>query len=124
MLLAEDDDAVRGLARMALEMYGYKVLEASDGEEALQMADEYQGPIHLLVTDVVMPGMGGQQLAERLRASRPGIKVLFQSGYTDDAVVRHGVLHAEAAFLQKPYTPTGIGLKVREVLDHREEGQP
>jgi two-component system, cell cycle sensor histidine kinase and response regulator CckA len=71
-----------------------------------------------------MPGMGGQEVAGRLKASRPGIRVLFQSGYTDDAVVRHGVLHAEVAFLQKPYTPTGLASKVREVLDPPEAGRP
>jgi two-component system, cell cycle sensor histidine kinase and response regulator CckA len=80
-------------------------LEANHGGEAVRLAERYDGPVHLLVSDVVMPEMGGRVLAERLAAARPGMKVLFVSGYTDDAVVRHGVLEAEMAFLQKPFTP-------------------
>jgi two-component system cell cycle sensor histidine kinase/response regulator CckA len=124
ILVVEDEETVRRLARLALTMHGYAVLEAADGEEAVRVAGEYRGEIHLLVTDVVMPGMGGQEVAERLKASRPGIRVLFQSGYTDDAVVRHGVLHAEVAFLQKPYTPAVMATKVRDVLDQPEAGRP
>ena len=98
-------------------MYGYKVLEASQGEEALRVGEQHRGPIHLLLTDVVMPGLSGRQVAEALRQRHPAMKVLFVSGYTDDAVVRHGVLEAETAFLQKPFTPVALANKVREVLD-------
>jgi two-component system, cell cycle sensor histidine kinase and response regulator CckA len=115
VLVVEDEAEVRILTRTALENHGYTVLEASRGEEALEVADGH--PIHLLVTDVVMPGLNGRQVAESLRACQPALKVLFISGYTDDAVVRHGVLQAEAAFLQKPFTAAGLANKVREVLD-------
>jgi two-component system, cell cycle sensor histidine kinase and response regulator CckA len=98
---------------------GYTVLEANHGGEAVRLAERYDGPVHLLVSDVVMPEMGGRVLAERLAAARPGMKVLFVSGYTDDAVVRHGVLEAEMAFLQKPFTPGLLARKVRNVLDQR-----
>jgi two-component system cell cycle sensor histidine kinase/response regulator CckA len=117
ILLTEDEPAVRALARYTLQIHGYTVLEASQGEKALRIAQEFEGSIHLLVTDVVMPVMGGRQLAEQLAAIRPGLKVLYLSGYTDDAVVRHGVLQAEAAFLQKPFTPGALAQKVRDVLD-------
>jgi len=117
ILLVEDEDAVRSLTRYALQLHGYAVLEARDGEEALRVAEQHQGPIHLLMTDVVMPRMDGRQVAERLAQAQPGLKVLFLSGYTDDAVVRHGVLASEVAFLQKPFTPSALTQKVRDVLD-------
>src|SRR5581483_7980985 len=91
VLLAEDVGAVRTFLRQVLQLSGYTVLEASDGAQALWLASEYRAPIDLLVTDVVMPGLDGRGLAERLRAIRPALKVLYLSGYTDDAVVRHGV---------------------------------
>jgi two-component system, cell cycle sensor histidine kinase and response regulator CckA len=117
ILLAEDELGLRSLTRHILRMHGYKVLEASQGEKALRVAEEYDGTIHLLVTDVVMPVLSGRQLAERLGVVRPNVKVLYLSGYMDDAVVRHGVLQAEMAFLQKPFTPDSLAAKVREVLD-------
>jgi PAS domain S-box-containing protein len=117
ILLVEDEDAVRSLTRYILQMQGYAVLEAKDGEEALRVAEQHRGGFHLLMTDVVMPRMGGRRLAERLAQTQPGVKVLFLSGYTDDAVVRHGVLEAEVAFLQKPFTPSALTQKVRDVLD-------
>jgi CheY-like chemotaxis protein len=117
VLLVEDEDAVRMLTRMVLEGKGYAVLEASDGAEALAVSGRHEGPIHLLLSDVVMPVMGGRHLAERLLASHPELKVLFHSGYTDDAVVRHGILHEKVHFLQKPYSPAALAAKVREVLD-------
>ena len=117
VLLAEDDDTVRRFTRLALETQGYVVLEGAGGDEALRVARAHPGPIHLLVTDVVMPGMGGRELAESLRVRHPGLKVLFVSGYTDDAVVRHGIVEATDAFLHKPFTPLALARKVRAVLD-------
>jgi CheY-like chemotaxis protein len=119
ILLVEDEAAVRALSRHILQSCGYTILEAEDGREAVQVAQNYQGDIQLVVTDVVMPYLGGRQLAERLEAMRPGLKILFLSGYTDDAVVRHGILEADVAFLQKPFTPNALAQKVRNVLDDR-----
>jgi two-component system, cell cycle sensor histidine kinase and response regulator CckA len=117
VLLVEDEDTVRLLSRHILQLYGYTVIEARGPEEAIAKAKAHEGTIHLLLTDVVMPGGGGRHVAEQIGASRPGVKVLFVSGYTDDAVVRYGILHAEAAFLQKPFTAASLAAKVREVLD-------
>jgi CheY-like chemotaxis protein len=117
ILLVEDEDRVRAMSKTALELFGYKVLEARGGEEALQACAIHVGPIDLLITDVVMPGMSGRQVAEAVAAQRPGVKVIYCSGYTDDAVVRHGVLTADAAFLQKPFTVAALANKVRAVLD-------
>jgi PAS domain S-box-containing protein len=121
VLVVEDEAGVRALVCQVLRTCGYTVLEAGRGTEAVRVWDEYRGPIHLLVTDVVMPEMGGPELANRLNRLRPDLKVLYLSGYTDDAVVRHGVLKAEADFLQKPFSPVRLARKVREVLD-RETG--
>jgi two-component system cell cycle sensor histidine kinase/response regulator CckA len=117
VLLVEDEGAVRDITRRMLQTHGYHVLEAQDGDAALSACEQHDGPIHLLITDVVMPHMGGRQLAERMTSRKPGIKVLFVSGYTDDAVVRHGILQANVAFLQKPFTATALVSKVRHVLD-------
>jgi two-component system cell cycle sensor histidine kinase/response regulator CckA len=117
VLLVEDEAGVRNLSRFVLESNGYTVLEACHGQEALTVAERHAGAIHLLVTDVVMPGMSGRQLANSLCEVRPGTRVLFMSGYTDEAVLRHGVIDASPAFLQKPFSPIGLARKVREVLD-------
>lgn len=117
ILLAEDEQAVRRIARVSLEASGYTVLEAPDGDSALRLATAHPEPIHLLVTDVVMPGMSGPELATTLRALRPEIRVLFLSGYTDDVALLEGVAEGGEAFLQKPFTPLGFARKVRSVLD-------
>jgi CheY-like chemotaxis protein len=123
-LLVEDDDSVRNLARHVLSACGYSVLEATNGREAVQLAQEHVGRIDLLLSDVVMPHLGGRELAERLVRLIPGLRVLFCSGYTDDAIVRHGVLEAEFAFLQKPFTPLALAQKVREVLNQPSSQKP
>ncbi len=117
ILVVEDEDGVRQLVVVALMGLGYKVLAAASGAAALQVMAAYRQDVHLLVTDVVMPGMSGRLLAETLQPEHPALKVLFLSGYTDDAVVRHGVLQAHVAFLQKPFTQPSLAKKVREVLD-------
>jgi two-component system, cell cycle sensor histidine kinase and response regulator CckA len=117
ILLVEDDDSVRDFAAIALEGLGYTVLTAPGAEAALLLMANRTATVDLLVTDVVMPETGGRKLAETLQALYPGLKVLFISGYTDDAVVRHGVLQSDVAFLQKPFTPTSLARKVRDVLN-------
>ena len=108
---------MREFARHVLEGYGYIVLLAGNAKEALRISAQHKTPIHLLLIDVVMPGIGGRALAEQLQPTRPEMKVLFMSGYTEDAVVRHGILHEEVNFVQKPYSPLTLAQKVREVLD-------
>jgi CheY-like chemotaxis protein len=117
ILLVEDEDGVRELARDILRANGYTVLEARNGAEGLLLGERHQGPLELLLTDVVMPRMSGRELAERLTPLRPDLSVLYMSGYTDDAVIRHGVLGAGTAFLQKPFTPAVLVQRVRETLD-------
>ena len=97
------------------------MLEAGNGAEAIEISKRHQGPIHLLITDAVMPGMSGRELAQRLHDHRPGIKVLYVSGYTDDTVLRNGLLEPGTAFLQKPFTRDSLAHKVRDVLDRRNE---
>jgi len=117
VLIVEDDDAVRSLACKILELQGYKILEAKDGEEAMKVSKEHNGPIHLMITDVVMPGISGRELQEQLHPLRPAMKVLYMSGYTDNATAHHKVLDSGVAFLQKPFTPETLARKVREVLE-------
>jgi two-component system, cell cycle sensor histidine kinase and response regulator CckA len=117
ILLAEDSEDLRDMAREYLEGVGYTVLEAASGKEALQRAKDFDGTIHLLLTDVVMPEMSGPELAARLRALSPGIKVIFTSGYTDAAIAPQGVLDPAVVFIQKPYRPKALALKIREVLE-------
>jgi len=118
LMVVEDDASVRHLARGVLEGQGYKVLSAANGKDALQVArDNRNPPIQLVVTDVVMPMMGGKVMAEWLQATYPGLKILFTSGYTDEAIAKHGVLEPGINFLAKPYTPTTLSLKVRSILD-------
>jgi CheY-like chemotaxis protein len=117
VLLVEDDEMVRSLVREALVRTGYKVMDTSDPLEARRLSGSYRGTIHLLITDVVMPKVSGRELAEELRARRGGMKVLYMSGYTDNAIVNTGILQKEVAFLQKPFTPAALTQKVREVLE-------
>jgi signal transduction histidine kinase len=117
VLLVEDEEAVRKLARTVLESNHYIVLEAGDGSEALQVSGGWRDPIHLLLTDVFMPKMSGPQLADRLVPLRPGVKILFMTGYTDDSAVRRRILEPGNHFLQKPFTPRELARKVREILD-------
>lgn len=117
ILLVEDEDLVRNLSRHILEECGYKVIEAINGIEALQICAR-QGPIDLLLTDVVMPQMGGRELSEKLRETIPDVRILFTSGYTDDEVVKHGVIEIDTNFIQKPFTPESLAQKVRKVLDN------
>jgi len=117
ILLVEDEASLRSLVRECLEVSGYTVVEARHAAHALEIAEVHPAPLHLLMTDVVMPGMSGRELAERLAASHAETRVLYMSGYTDDAVVLHGVLAADVAFLQKPFTTDALARAVREVLD-------
>jgi CheY-like chemotaxis protein len=116
ILLAEDDKAVQDISIMALGRHGYQILVASSGEEAVDVARGHDGPIHLLVTDVVMRGMTGRELSDTLVPERPQLRTLYVSGYTEDTIVRHGVLEPGIAFLPKPFTPVGLARRVREVL--------
>ena len=117
VLVVEDEAPVRSIARQVLERHGYTVLEAPSAEAALDLVTRYSGTIHLLLTDVVMPGLNGRELATKLASLRPDARVIFMSGYTDDAVTRHGVLEPGSAYVQKPFTPDAIARRVREVLD-------
>ena len=117
VLLVEDEMSVRRLTHQFLEGNGYHVLEAIEGREAMRISEQYDGPIHLLLTDVVMPGMSGCELVKTLAPLRPEMKVLYMSGYTDDAIIGHGNLGRGSSFLQKPFTLDCLAHKVRGVLD-------
>jgi CheY-like chemotaxis protein len=118
VLVVEDEDEVRHLARRVLENAGYQVLDAALPDDALQLAAQHDGGIDVLLTDVVMPHMGGRELAERLLAERPATRVMFMSGYTDTAVIKQGVLEPGTVFLQKPFVPSQLTRMVRELIDH------
>lgn len=124
ILLVEDDAGVRALTRGVLTSGGYALLEASNGAEALRVAGQHNDTIHLLVSDVVMPGMSGRQLEECLSAIHPNVKTLYMSGYADNAIVHHGILEPGLAFLQKPFTPDALLRKVREALGSEQEERP
>jgi DNA-binding response OmpR family regulator len=116
VLVAEDEAGVRGPVRRMLLAHGFSVIEAADGEQALAAAASHQGPIDLLLTDVVMPGMGGAELARRLRQERPGLRILFMTGYSTEAVATHGVIAPGTTLLQKPFTVDELVGRVREAL--------
>jgi CheY-like chemotaxis protein len=117
ILLVEDSDSLRELGREILEEHGYKVIEASSGAAALEALARHAGSLDLILTDLVMSGMSGRELADQVTRLRPGTKVIFMSGYTDDALGHHGVLEAGSAFVEKPFTIDGLLRKVRDVLD-------
>jgi CheY-like chemotaxis protein len=121
VLLVEDADALRKLARSFLVDHGFQVVTASNGEEAVEVARNHNGPIDLLLTDVVMPGMNGRLLADRLLSKRPRLKVVFISGYTDSFIAGHGVLESGTHLLHKPFTEDALIRKIREVLDAKRE---
>lgn len=116
MLLVEDEDMLRGLLAKFLRLYGYTVLEARHGGEALLTCERHPEPIHLMVTDLVMPQMSGRELADRLTPLRPEMKVLYMSGYTEDALGQHGVADLSVTFLQKPFRPIELARRVRAIL--------
>jgi CheY-like chemotaxis protein len=122
ILVVEDQEEVRQLTVTILEQYGYRVLKAAGGEEAMAVASGFADTIHLLLTDIVMPGMNGRALAGRLSANR-AIRVLFMSGYTENAVAHRGILDTGLDYIQKPFTPESLAKKVREVLGSREGHQ-
>jgi len=117
ILVAEDEADLRDLTRIFLQEYGYRVITASSAEQAIQTAEKISGPIHLLLTDVIMPGMSGRQLAERIRCKRPQTKIVYMTGYTDDMVMPHKVLEPGVQLLQKPFTRADLARKVRSTLD-------
>lgn len=119
ILLVEDDEAVRAVARRALDRFGYRVLPASRGDEALAIARDLTEPIDLLLTDIMMPGMNGVEVAAEVARIRPGIQVFFMSGYADQDLVRQGLLEPGTHFLQKPFTPQDLAEQIRRILDRR-----
>jgi two-component system cell cycle sensor histidine kinase/response regulator CckA len=125
VLVVEDHEGVRSLIVGTLELCGFQVLQAGDGLEALRQVAQHAGKIDLLLTDVIMPGMNGKEVADQLAALRPGLKVLFMSGYSGEVIAHHGVLEAGVAYLPKPFTPDMLSAKVREMLasETRDQGE-
>ena len=121
ILVVEDEEIVRKLTRQVLEMCGYTVLEATNGKDALAICENHPQRIDLLMTDVVMPEMGGRELAEKVSLSYPQMLVLFTSGYTDDAIVRHGVISSASSFIQKPFTTEALAQKVKDLFEKIEK---
>jgi len=117
ILLAEDEEALRTTMKQALEGLGYKVLTGPDPMAVFELAERHPDPIHLLVTDVVMPGLNGKELQERLSRLKPGIKILFMSGYTAEIIAKRGLVAKQTHFLQKPFRILDLARKVREALD-------
>ena len=117
VLVVEDEPALRELTKRVLQGAGYTVLEAGNGTDALRLLEEHPHDVHLVFTDVVMPGMNGRELAARLAVLRPNMRVLYTSGYTEDAILRHGVLDDASRFLSKPYTPADLRRRIREALE-------
>jgi signal transduction histidine kinase/ActR/RegA family two-component response regulator len=125
VLVVEDEELVRRVARRILQHYGYTILEANTGKEALSIGEQYPGPIHLLLTDVMMPEMDGKELVNHWKDQHPETKVIFTSGYTENAIVHNGTLESNIHFIQKPYRPDALARMVREVLDEQFlQGQP
>ena len=122
ILLVEDDASVRALASRVLRRRGYRVIEARDGVQALGLFRADPSAVDMVLSDVVMPELGGRELVERVLAERPGLPVLLMSGYTDDVILRHGARGLGAGFLEKPFTPNGLVERVREVLEGRGGG--
>jgi CheY-like chemotaxis protein len=121
ILLVEDDEEVRQVASRILRRNGYRVIEAGNGSDALKAADNEAEPVDLIVTDIVMPEMGGTELAKRIREKQPDARILFTSGYTEDAVVRQSLLHEGESFIEKPFTPATLAKKAREMLSVDED---
>ena len=117
IMLVEDEESVRTLSRIILEKEGYTIIEAKHGREALLLCEQYPGKIDLLLTDVVMPYVGGPELAEQISLLRPGIKVVYVSGYTDKAITQAGLLTEGVAFLEKPFTPQTLLRRLRQILE-------
>ena len=124
ILIVEDEEEVRKLAGKILERQGYRILETFNGDDALLACERCKGPIHLMLADIIMPGMSGSELAKVLKPLYPEIKILYMSGYTDNAIVRHGVLEKGVNYIQKPFTMEGLVRKVREVLDKDSDRHP
>jgi len=117
ILIVEDDPMLLKVAGNMLRQYGYEAIEVGDGREAMRIAEEFEGSIDLLLTDVIMPGMGGRDLAEKMKSKRPGIKIIYMSGYTDNTIVHNGALEEDVVLVEKPFTPETLVKKIREVLD-------